>query len=926
MNKYFCVSVFGLQFTIMDLYLPVLILLGIALISPFAEKVLKSTTGWVLSLFPLGIFIYFLTLAGVVGAEGKIYQSASWIPFLDVNFSFYLDGLSYLFALLITGIGALILVYSGYYMKNYQLKDRFYFYLMVFMLAMFGLVMSGNLITMFVFWELTSISSFMLIGFFHEKEESRNASLQALLITSLGGLALLSGIVLIYHVTGTFEIPYLLNNSEILRNSSFYPIILALLSLGVFTKSAQFPFHFWLPGAMAGPSPVSAFLHSATMVKAGVYLFMRFSPVLGGTPEWRILLTVAGVITMFFGAYFALVQTDLKRILAYTTISALGTLVLLTGIGTIESARAAVIFLVSHSLYKGALFMVAGSIDKKTGTRDIRQLGGLGPKMPFTAASALISLFSMAGIPPFIGFIGKELIYEAKVSVPDIANFLLVTGVLSNAFMVAVSGIFAWKVFFDRKHSMPKEPEETPVNLWLGPAVLAVLSLVLAIFPGYFAKNVAGPAVRAITTDEIILKISLWHGFNKILLFSIVTIVVGVLIFLKRNVVIDFLQSINSRIIRFRFSDLFSEAIKNFILFTKRKTSIVQHGKQRLYLLVIFLTGILLLGWVVVKSEFWLTDFRLSPISVNMAGVSFLIIAATIVTVVTKSRITAIISMGVTGYGLALIFLHYSAPDVAITQILADTLIVIFFVMIIYHLPRFQKFSATSSRVRDGVVAVVFGTLIGLLALIANQVDYFPAISEFFNQNSYPLAHGRNVVNVILVDFRALDTLGEITVLAIAAVGVFTLITLKNKESKKNEGLLSSGILQIASRYLKPLLLILSVYVLIRGHNLPGGGFIGGLMAAGAYIIHMMAFGSKQTVAAMKVKPFGLIAIGLLVALLSGFIAVAGGDPFLTGLWIDIAGVKVGTPLMFDTGVYLTVLGVMLAIMLSVFENLDTWN
>lgn len=768
----------------MELYLPIAAIFGAGFLAPFLEKWLKAKIGWVLAILPFGSFVHYLTLSLLIGEGETIYREVSWIPSLGINFSFYLDGLSLLFLLLITGIGTLILIYSGYYMKKYALKDRFYMYLMVFMAAMMGLVLTSNLVTMFLFWELTSISSFMLIGFFHEKDESRYASMQALLITTFGGLALMAGIVLINQVTGSYEITYLLSNPEVIRSSPMYLVILLLLATGAFTKSAQFPFHFWLPGAMAGPSPVSAFLHSATMVKAGVYLLMRLSPVLGGTSEWSFLLTVVGVITMFVGAYFSLTQTDLKRILAYTTVSALGTLVLMTGIDTAASIKAAIVFLVVHSLYKGALFMVAGSVDKTTGTRDLTKLGGLRSTMPYTTAVALVALFSMAGLPPMLGFIGKELIYEAKFAVPDAAGFLLVMGILSNIMLVAVSGIFAWRVFFGKAGDSPLQPKETSANLWLGPAILALFSLLLALFPNFFVENVAGPAVRAVLAEDVSLKLSLWHGFNLILLYSFVTVFSGVLIFVYRDRIIPIFLKINKFIILFKFTEVYYSLINSFLHFTKKKTGIVQGGKQRLYLIVIFLSASALIWITIIKTGFLEIDYNFEPVSYYAGGVSLLMMAATLVAVLSKSRVTAIISMGVVGFGIALIFLFYSAPDVAITQILVDTLVVILFVMVIYHLPRYQNFSSKITRIRDGIIAVTFGGLMTVVALVANQVNMFPAISSYFNENSLTIAQGRNIVNVILVDFRALDTMGEITVLAIAALGVFTLITMKLNDKK----------------------------------------------------------------------------------------------------------------------------------------------
>lgn len=770
----------------MELFFPIAAIFLLSFFAPFIEKRFPSAVGWILAALPAFSFFWFLYHAIDIGYGVAIYETFHWMPSLGVNLSFYLDGLSLLFLLLITAIGALVLIYAGYYMKGYVLKDRFYMYLLFFMAAMMGLVLSGNLISMFVFWELTSVSSFMLIGFFHEKGISRAAAMQALLITVLGGLAMFAGIILINQVTGTWEIIELLSQREALQSSSMYPVILVLILAGAFTKSAQFPFHFWLPNAMAGPSPVSAFLHSATMVKAGVYLLMRLAPVMGGNELWKTSLTVFGVATMFLGAYFALAQTDLKKILAYTTISALGTLVLLIGIDTAESVKAAIIFMVVHSLYKGSLFMLAGSIDKKTGTRDLNKLGGLARYMPFTAAVALVALFSMAGLPPFIGFIGKELIYEAKVSVPGTANFLLVTGILSNVFMVAISAIFGWKVFFGKPGEMTGKPGETSFRLWLGPGVLAVFSLGLALFPDFFASNVVSPAISAVRSEDITVKIKLWHGFNLVLLLSAITVALGMLIFAFRNTVIPFLQKVNRKLVRFSFSAEFGKLIEAFLVFTKKKTNIIQGGIHRFYLMVIFLVTSGFVWWQLIRTRFWDIDFEFGAVPYYVAGIVVIMIAATLLTVLTKSRLTAILSMSVVGWGIALVFAFYGAVDLAITQVMVETLVLVLFVMIIYHLPVFKNFSSKASRIRDAVIAIIFGGFMTGLTLKADYLDLYPNISQYFNENSFTIGKGRNIVNVILVDFRALDTMGEILVLTIAAVGVFSLMRLKI--SKKAKG------------------------------------------------------------------------------------------------------------------------------------------
>lgn len=769
----------------MELFLPIAVVFISAILAPFAERWLKSAVGWILAIIPFLSFLHYLSMSLLIGSGESIATGLRWIPSLGLNLTFYLDGLSLLMLLLVTGIGALVLIYSGYYMKKYDQKRRFYLYLMLFMGSMMGLVLSGNLLGMFVFWELTSVSSYLLIGFFHEKGTSRAAALQALLITVLGGLALLAGIVLIYLVTGTVDIVTLLSEPDVIKSHPYYMAILILVLAGAFTKSAQFPFHFWLPGAMAGPSPVSAFLHSATMVKAGVFLLLRLNPVLGGTPEWSIILSVVGGLTMLIGAYFSLSQTDLKRILAYTTISALGMLVLLTGINTTEAIKAAIIFLVVHSLYKGALFMIAGSIDKQAGTRELYQLGGLARNMPFTTAAALVALLSMAGLPPFIGFIGKELIYEAKIAVPDAAQFVLIAGILSNVFMVAISAIFGWQVFFAGKSYTSETPHETPVRLWLGPAVLAVFSLLLGLFPNFFANNIAGPAIAAVKATDIQIKLKLWHGFNQVLLLSIITVVGGMAIFAFRKQVLPILSRVNGLLIRFSFSEKFMALIEGFLKFTKKKTDIVQSGVQRFYLMVIFLVTSGFVWYQLFYTRFWEINFDFGPMPYYLVGLSVIMIAASLLTVFTKSRLTAILSMGVVGWGVALLFAFYGAVDLAITQVMVETLIVVLFVMIIYHLPSFKNLSSRASRIRDAFIAVIFGSFMTGLTLKADFLDFYPGISEYFGQNSYTAAKGRNIVNVILVDFRAMDTLGEITVLVIAAIGVFSLMRLKIRKQKK---------------------------------------------------------------------------------------------------------------------------------------------
>jgi multicomponent Na+:H+ antiporter subunit A len=509
-----------------------IILLIASFLSPYLIRKGGKIAPWLLGMVSTAGFVYLLGFAGFISEGNSLHYTIEWLPELYLNFSLYLDGLSLFFACLVTGMGALVLVFSGSYMKQYHLKHRFFFLILLFEFAMLGLVLSGNLFTMFIFWEMTSVSSFLLVGFKHEKPEARNAALQALLITVVGGLAMMAGFIVLGQLAGTLEINALLKSGDIIRNHPHYLPALLLILAGAFTKSAQFPFHFWLPGAMQAPSPVSAYLHSATMVKAGIYLLMRLSPVLGGTPEWKYILTITGAVTMVLGGYFAYSQTDLKKVLAYTTISALGTLVLMLGIDTDISIKAAIIFLLVHALYKGALFMIAGLIDKSAGSRDLRKIGGLYKVMPTVSLAAIISLLSTAGLPPMIGFIGKELIYEAKFSLPDIGNILLVAGVLTNVIMVAISMALVFNLFLGPLKYPGERPKRPPFALIVGPALLAGISLIFGLFPARVAVFMLGPAINSIRPSLDSLKLSLWHGFNEVLLISFITVAAGVVLFL----------------------------------------------------------------------------------------------------------------------------------------------------------------------------------------------------------------------------------------------------------------------------------------------------------------------------------------------------------------------------------------------------------
>jgi multicomponent Na+:H+ antiporter subunit A len=765
----------------MNTSLLILLLILLSIGAPFFTKHLNKYAGWVYSLVPLAGFTYYISNLPAINQGVVLTESFVWIPAMDISLSFYIDGFSLFFSLLVLGIGAFILIYAGYYMRPYPMKGRFLAYLLLFMSAMLGIVVSGNLITMFVFWELTSISSYLLIGYNHEKPEARTAALQALLITGFGGLALLGGFVLIGIAYGSYEFSTLLANPDVMVNSPLYLPALLLVLTGAFTKSAQFPFHFWLPGAMQAPSPVSAYLHSATMVKAGIFLLARMNPILGSTTEWHYILTTVGAITMFAGAWLSLTQTDLKRILAYTTVSALGTLVLLLGSATEFAINAAIIFLLVHALYKGTLFMMAGNIEKKTGTRDITQLGGLFKYMPFAGTIMIMALISMAGIPPMIGFIGKELLYEAQMHAPDIYFLVVPLGVATNIILVFLSLRLSLNIFFGKTPHYPIKPKEPSMALVLGPFFLVLTSLLLGLFPASMANPLTQQAITSISPGMEAIKLHLWHGVNLVLILSFFTVLLGVIAYYYREQKVAFAQKVNLKYFNRDYSKIFGRWIEWFLIYTKGQTKVIQHGYHRFYLMTVFVVASILVWFQIWRADALILEVDFSEMPLNMVAVVALIVAATLSAVVSHSRVIALIAMGVIGFGITIIFIAFSGVDLAITMILVEILMVIMAMAVLYHLPGYHKFSDTGARMRDGLVAALVGGFMMVLVLQAGTSRLDQPVSDFFKIASYPEAFGRNIVNVILVDFRALDTLGEITVIAIAAIGIFSMIKLSRK-------------------------------------------------------------------------------------------------------------------------------------------------
>ena len=889
-------------------------------------------TGWLVAILPAGLTLYFVSLIGPIAAGQTLVVAYPWVPSLGVNLSFQVDGLGLLFALLISGIGTLVMVYAGGYLAGHHQLGRFFTIILAFMGSMLGLVLADNLLLLFAFWELTSLTSYLLIGFDHERAAARAAALQALLVTGAGELAMLAGLILLGQVGGSLELSELLTRGETIRADGLYPAILLLILAGAFTKSAQVPFHFWLPNAMEAPTPVSAYLHSATMVKVGVYLLARLSPVLGGTPNWQLVVTTVGAATMLVGAWLAMRQTDLKRILAYATLSALGTLVMLLGIGTAVAATAAVAFLLGHALYKGALFLVAGAIDHQSGTREVDQLGGLGGAMPITAAAAGLAALSMAGLPPLFGFIGKELSYEAALGAPAGAA-LAGAAVAANILLVAAAGITGVGPFVGPKGCPPKRPREAPLSLWLGPVVLAAGGLLVGLLPTV-VEPLLGAAAVAVLGGPVVVSLALWHGFNLVLALSVLTLAGGAVAYLGRIALRRAIARVDLGP-RWGPARGYELALGGLHRLARGQTRLLQNGSLHRYLVTIILTTVGLVGFGLLYGSVPRAALHWPEVALHEGVLAVLILAAALAAVLTTSRLGAVVALGVVGYGVALIYLEFGAPDLAMTQVLVETLTVILFVLVFYFLPRFADLSSSRARAGDALVALAAGGLMTTLVLIASGIRFDPAIPDFYAEQSLPAGHGRNIVNVILVDFRALDTLGEITVLSLAALGVYALLKLRLAEDRptpplrrdedRPEGPVGSLILRTAARFLLPLLLLFSIFLLLRGHNEPGGGFSGGLVAAVAFTLLAVGTDVPTVRRALQLPPRSLIGIGLLVATASGVVGLLGGGPLLTGHWVDLVlpggvNIAIGTPLVFDVGVYLVVVGVVLAIVLSLAE------
>ena len=717
------------------------------------------------------LFALFATQLPSIGAGEIVEVSYPWLPSLGIEFAFRLDGLSLLFSLLITGIGAMILSYAAYYFSGDRRRTQLQWLLSLFAISMLGLVLADDAIALFLFWEGTTLTSFLLVGFDHHKAKARRNAVQALIVTGFGGLLLLLALVLAHLETGSWRLSDW--NQMGLTEARLYPLLILCLMVGCMTKSAQFPFHFWLPNAMSAPTPVSAYLHSATMVKAGVYLLLRLTPGFGDHMLWDTALTLFGGITMVLGALWALRQTDLKLMMAYTTVMALGVLVMLIGIGTREALLAAVVFILVHALYKAALFLTVGMLDKKAGTRELTQLSGLGRQMPIAWLCAGLAGLSMAGIPPLVGFLGKELIYAATL------NSWLVTGaaLLANAMMVVTALAVGWKPFVGP--SSNPEAKDAPAILFWGPLVLGLTALAVGIYPNSIDVGLVSAMLRDVTAQAQTVDLYLWHGINGPLLLSLATYALGALMYWKFPAIRRILTRFEKR--NWRLDRLYDFNLSGAHKIAEVSTETLQNGRMTSYLRITFL-GLAFSMWVGIL--FTGIDVPDSPMALGGADIAvlFLGLVGTAVVVFTTNRMLAITALGAFGASVSIVFVIYGAIDVAMTQLLVDTLMVIFIALALFKLPK-----VALPKYRDPVaagiaIALGLGVTLGMLGVLDTSIDQ--SLADFYGTYSLSKAFGQNVVNVILVDFRAFDTLGEISVVVIAAVAAIAVIRAKPKGGK----------------------------------------------------------------------------------------------------------------------------------------------
>ncbi|MFD1942580.1 monovalent cation/H+ antiporter subunit A [Paradevosia shaoguanensis] len=943
----------------------VLLLFLIAL--PFAGSLLagflptnaRNTEAWFAGAIAfLGLVAALLAYPTIAGGEVIRYE-IEWLPSLGLNFVFRMDGFAWIFAVVVTFIGVLVVIYARYYMSPQDPVPRFFAFLLAFMASMLGVVLSGNLIQLVFFWEMTSIFSFLLIGYWYHLQAARDGARMALTVTAMGGLALLVGVLIIGNIVGSYDLDVVLASGDAIRNSPLYLPALILILLGAFTKSAQFPFQFWLPQAMTAPTPVSAYLHSATMVKAGVFLLVRLWPVMAGTDAWFWIVTYTGLITLIVGAYSAIFQQDLKGLLAYSTISHLGLITALIGMGSPLGLVAAIFHILNHATFKASLFMAAGIIDHEAGTRDINKLSGLIRFMPFTATLAMVASAAMAGVPLLNGFLSKEMFFtETAVRNPNpfIDYSLPIVAMLAGMFSVVYSLRFIIGVFFGPPPTeLDRTPHEPPALMRRPIELLVLICLLVGIIPGITIAPYLATAVSSVLGAETpYYSLSVWHGFNAPLLMSMVALIGGVLMYIALRGY--FARGIDGPPVlrRLKGQRIFERVLVTVSWKWARTLENVLGTRRLQPQLAIVVTIAILAGGIPLASAFsfpTLSAAGIDPVLAILWAIG-LVCAIGAAYQAKFHRLAALILMAGAGLVTCITFVWFSAPDLALTQLVVEIVTTVLILLGLRWLPKRLPESEPRGglgtlvrRYRDLAIAVIAGAGMTLIAYSVMTRPLSDSISSFFLERAYSEGGGRNVVNVILVDFRGFDTMGEITVLGIVAITVFSLLrrfrpateSIAKPEQQQLQNAYDEArperetdstireyltIPAVIMNWMFPVITVLAVYLLLRGHDAPGGGFVAGITMSIAFILQYMAGGTRWVEARLRVLPIRWIGSGLLVAALTGAGSFLFGYPFLSSFFqyaeVPLIGkVPMASALLFDLGVFMLVIGATVLILIA---------
>jgi multicomponent K+:H+ antiporter subunit A len=934
---------------------------AVAALLPTNARNLESLWAAVIALV---VVLHLVTVYPAVSSGAVLVERLVWMPSLGIDLVIRLDGFAWMFAMLVSGMGLLVILYARYYLSPDDPAARFYSLLLGFMGAMLGIVLSGNLVQMVVFWELTSVFSFLLIGYWTHRKDARRGARMAFTVTATGGLALLAGVLLIGHIVGSLDLETVLQSGDRIRTHPLYPVALALVLLGALTKSAQFPFHFWLPHAMAAPTPVSAYLHSATMVKAGVFLLARLWPVLAGTDAWFWIVGGAGLTTLLLGSYVAMFQNDLKGLLAYSTISHLGLITLLLGLNSPLAAVAAVFHIMNHATFKASLFMSAGIIDHETGTRDMGKLSGLFRFMPITGTLAIVACAAMAGVPLLNGFISKEMFFAETVQLaahPIIGFGLPALAMLAGLFAVVYSLRFAHGIFFGPPPSeCPRQPHEPPRWMRVPVELLVLLCIVVGTLPAWSIGPLLALAAEPVVGGALPeYSLALWHGFNTPLLMSLMASGGGMIIYLRYGDLLRqrgrqaaaLLQGLDGK-------RLFENLLARLSSAARKILRIVATTRlQPQVFALVLAAGLAALLSVLIVPLIWGDRARI-PITPEFL-LLWAIAGACAIGAATQAkfhRLAALVMLSVVGLALCITFAWFSAPDLALTQLAVEVVTLVLFLLGLRWMPKRLEQDdpriarrAWWRRRRDLALAVAVGG--GLAALsYALMTRHAPlSISPFFLEKALTEGGGTNVVNVMLVDFRAFDTLGEITVLGIVGITVFALLrrfrpaeeTTQPTEQQqmpaqvKGSDLVDpdgDGIAYIPPylevpavlvRLLLPVAALFAAHLFMRGHNEPGGGFVAGLVIAIAFIAQYMVSGTRWVESRMHLLPKRWISLGLLIAVFTGLGSLVLGYPFLTSytahLTLPLVGeIHLPTAALFDLGVFAVVVGSTLLLLTAI--------